>query len=252
MMNATTESAPELRDSETAATEKREPAAGRPFLTLSTPPGVIRGVVLVAHGGREHGTEAPGRFSPVRLRMLPFARHLARKGASHGVAVAQLGYRVAGYNDGDPVRDVEWALNRIRRDHAAPVCVVGHSMGSRAALQAAGAEGVVGVVALAPWCPPTDPVEQLAGRSVLFLHGVNDRITYPRYSHEFALRAREVTPQVCRFALKNTGHAMLRRASLWHSLTTSFAMGALGLADMPDQIASALALPPAQACAVSA
>ena len=45
--------------------------------------------------------------------MFPFLGDLARAGRRGGLAVAQLRYRVVGYNDGDPVRDVEWALEQL-------------------------------------------------------------------------------------------------------------------------------------------
>ena len=159
----------------------------RPFLVVGSRPEVVRGVVLIAHGGKETSELPAKRWSLALGRMVLFARNLEHAGVEHGLLVAQLRYRVTGYNDGDPLRDVQWAIEELRREHSAPICLVGHSMGSRASLQAAGAEGVVGVAALAPWCPPTDPVDQLADRAVMMVHGLKDHITYPRFSHQFAL-----------------------------------------------------------------
>ncbi len=74
-----------------------------------------------------------------------------------------------------------------------PVVLVGHSMGGRAALGAAGAPNVVAVCALAPWLDGSDPVDQLAGRTVLIAHGDRERYTDPGESYAYALRAKAVT-----------------------------------------------------------
>ena len=44
-----------------------------------------------------------------------------------------------------------------------PVCLIGHSLGGRAALLAAGQPTVAGVVALAPWVYPTDVLSHVEG-----------------------------------------------------------------------------------------
>ena len=222
----------------------------RPYLVTPTPPAHVRGVVVLAHGGREVGTAVPSRFAQGLLRLAPIARALARRGAPDGLLVAQLRYRMAGYNDGAPVEDVRKVVGEVVRAHGVPVCLVGHSMGGRAVLQAADAPGIAGVIALAPWCPPGDPVDQLAGRQVVFAHGLDDRRIRPSQSREFALRARGVTPTVCRFEVAHSGHGMVRRAHLWTVLTTSFVLGALGITAMPERIVGAMALPPAEACSV--
>ena len=223
----------------------------RPFLVTSAAPATVCAVVVVAHGGREAGTDEPRRFDRGLLRMVPIAHDLGRQGTVGGLLVSQLRYRMTGYNGGAPVEDVRWAIAELTRAHGVPICLVGHSMGGRAVLQAAGSDGVVGVVALAPWCPPNDPVEQLRDRAVMFAHGLGDAVTSPARSREFALRVRGVTPRVCRFELADTGHGMVRRARLWHRLTTSFVLGALDIRPMPAQLTDAMALPPAQACAVA-
>ena len=65
--------------------------------------------------------------------MLPFLLDLACSGRRLGLASAQLRYRLVGYNEGDPVADVEWALDRVAERYGVPVCLLGHSMGARAA-----------------------------------------------------------------------------------------------------------------------
>jgi predicted esterase len=44
-------------------------------------------------------------------------------------------------------------------------------------------------------------VRQLAGWTVLLAHGDQDRVTDPERSYAYALRARQVSDQVCRFDL---------------------------------------------------
>jgi dienelactone hydrolase len=222
----------------------------RPYIVASAPPVNLRGVVLLAHGGREVGTAVPSRFAQGLLRLLPLARALSHRGTRDGLQVAQLRYRMVGYNDGAPVDDIRQVVGELRRVHSVPVCLVGHSMGGRAVLQAADAPGVVGVIALAPWCPSTDPVDQLTGRQVVFAHGLDDRRIRPATSREFALRARAASPALCRFEVAHSGHGMIRRAHLWTVLTTSFVLGALGVTAIPDRITAAMALPADQACAV--
>ena len=118
-------------------------------------------------------------------------------------------------------------------------------MGGRAALRAAGDPGVTGVVALAPWCPPGEPVAQLAGTRLVVIHGRADRVTSPAESLRLAVAARAAGAQVCRYELSGGDHAMLRRAAVWHDLTTRTACALLGLADLLPEAASAFALPSA-------
>lgn len=171
----------------------------------------LPGVALVLHGGRAHSTESGENSRLARLRMLPFARALT----GSGVAAYLLRYRFRGWNAPrkDPVRDAHWALEEIARRHAGtPVVLVGHSMGGRAALTAAGAPNVIAVSALAPWLDASDPVDQVAGRSVLIAHGDRERYTDPRESSAYALRAKRVTDRVARFEVGGAGHYMLTRA----------------------------------------
>jgi dienelactone hydrolase len=191
--------------------------------------------------------------------MVPFARVLASAGRAHGVAVALLRYRYRGWNgaDRDPLADLTAALDEHRRRHPdVPVVLVGHSMGGRAALLApaggaAPAEaGVRAVCALAPWLVDTDPVEQLAGRTVLIAHGDRDRLTDPAESYAYAVRAREVTDRVCRFEVRGDGHALLRRHRDWTELVRRFVLGELGVEPVDPQIAAALRAPaPGGLCA---
>lgn len=205
-------------------------------------------VVLVAHGGRSQGRDSGARRSLAYWRMVPFAQQLERAGrgfgtdAGEGVAVYLLRYRYRGWNAAamDAYRDASWAVGEIARRHPGrPIALLGHSMGGRAVLRAAGEPGVVAVCALAPWIEG-DPVEQLAGRSVLIAHGDRDGMTDPSASFDYAVRARRVTARVARYDVLGDGHAMLRRASGWSSLVRRFILGELGVEPVDRCITKAM------------
>jgi pimeloyl-ACP methyl ester carboxylesterase len=201
-----------------------------PSLRVSTPAAPTRAIALVLHGGRADSTAPTSARQLAVLRMAPFARSLRAGGSSDGLAVARLRYLVRGWNGDEhsPVADTEWALDELgRRFPGAPVAVVGHSMGGRAALYAAGHPGVVSIVALAPWIEREDPVEQLAGRRLLVVHGAHDRMTSARRSAGYARAAASVAASVSYVRVDAEAHAMLRRAALWHRLTTGFVLATL-------------------------
>lgn len=223
----------------------RRSAAPHPRL-VSREPARVRRVVLVLHGGAEHSRAPVRPLAPADLRMRPFARRLWAVGQGDGVAVWRLRYRYQGWNgaDADPAADVGRALSAVRSAHGpVPVVLLGHSMGARAALWAAGDPQVVGVVALAPWTPAGDPVDQLAGRAVMLAHGLADTVTDPAESHAYALRAKAVSERVCRFELPGSRHAMLPAAGDWHRLATAFALAALDVRGWPPVIDRALRAP---------
>ncbi|MEU2668867.1 alpha/beta hydrolase [Streptomyces sp. NPDC007164] len=207
--------------------------------------------VLLLHGGAETGLAAPppGPLNLPAVRMLPFARSIAGAtgGADGGVLVRTARYGHRGWNGPreDPLHDAVRALEALRREAGdVPVVLVGHSMGARAALRAAGHPLVRGLVGLAPWCPADDPVDQLAGRDVVLLHSTRDRITSPRASQRLTARARPAGARTCLVAIRRSDHAMLRRAGQWHALTARIVAGLLGLGPLPGPVGAALALPP--------
>lgn len=204
--------------------------APEPFLGVDEPDGPVRAVVLVLHGGRATSS------GPVRVRQLavvrmrPFTRSLRSAGRDAGLAVARLRYVVRGWNGEAqaPVHDARWALSRLtERFPDVPIAMVGHSMGGRAALYAAGDRSVRAVVGLAPWLEPGDPYTQLAGRDVLLAHGDRDRITSPKRSAAYAAAAAGTAASMSYIAIGGEKHAMLHRARLWHELTTGFVMAVL-------------------------
>ena len=217
-----------------------------PRLEPATPHGDGHaGVVLVLHGGRPDGHDAAGGFLLSHVRMVPFGQAIARAGARRGVETALLRYRVRGWNtpDLDPVVDARWALDDVRRRHGADVriALVGHSMGARAALRVGGDDNVVGVAALAPWLGPDEPWRHLAGQTLLIAHGDRERMTDPRASLAFARQVSSISDRVARFDVHGDGHAMLRRARVWHGLTARFSLAALGLEPFEPAVANAMA-----------
>lgn len=200
---------------------------------------VAGGVVVVAHGGRSKGTVPTTAHDPAVLRMIPVAAAIRRAVQENGAAVRRPRFRVRGWNgpEASPVADLNQTLDDLADG---PVVLVGHSMGGRAVMRAAGHHKVVAVVGLAPWLPPGEPVEQLAGRRVLFVHGTGDRVTSPAETWAYADRAREVT-RTATIEVHGTDHAMLRRARLWHHLAADFVRVSLGLPATGDEVTRAFA-----------
>ena len=239
-------------DHSCSITETVRDARATPALITLAPRGAVRGVTLLAHGGRSKSLSPGSRLQAPAIRMYPFMLGVHAEGRGHGIATCQLRYRVRGYNDGDPVADVRWALEEIARRHGdEPVCLVGHSMGGRSVLRAAGSDNVRAVAALAPWLPPGEPVDQLAGRSVVIAHGQRDRVTDPAGSLEFALRGRRVAERLCRFEVARSGHAMLERFWLWQQLVRQVAMAALGAEPWSEPLRAGFAMRDEQACRIA-
>jgi dienelactone hydrolase len=183
------------------------------------------------------------RFGLASLRMLSFQRSLEHA----GVDTALVSYRVRGWNDGDPVPDAAAAIAAARaRRPGAPIVLVGHSMGGRVALRLAGAEGVTAVVALAPWLPPGEPVEQLAAATALLVHGDGDRLTDPALTLAYARTAAELTERLAFVELLGGEHRLIRRSRTWHDLVRRFAVGETGAGARDPEIEGWFALPAAQ------
>ena len=161
------------------------------------------------------------------LRMIPVARHIGRAGRGQ-LAVFRLLNSFRGWDTShSPVQDVRWALREIasRFGGRIPTCLVGHSLGGRAALLAADQPGVVSIIAMAPWVYPGEPAP-VHGRRVLIMHGTNDRIASPQDS---ATLARALMPQatVSYVLIRGENHAMLGRRRLVRGIYTGFTAATL-------------------------
>src|SRR4051795_9892016 len=159
-----------------------EPA---PRLIDVSVPRRAEGAVLVLHGGASR--ERSPMVSPTQLsvlRMIPIAWRIARAGRGR-LAVFRLLNSHRGWDaTHTPVHDARWAMERIaeRVGTHLPTCLVGHSLGGRAALLAAGRPDIRGAVALAPWVYPTDVPPGLTDQRILIVHGSRDRIASPARS----------------------------------------------------------------------
>lgn len=201
-----------------------------PRLHLSVPRCEVRGVALVLHGGRETSTRPVRAGNLAALRMRPFARSLVAAGASSGLAVARLRHDVRGWNGElrSPVGDARTALGDLAaRFPGVPFALVGHSMGGRTAIHVADDPNVRAVVGLAPWIEQGEPADTMAGRRLLIAHGDRDRVTNPRASAGYAKAAAAYAESASYVIVRGERHAMLRRARLWHRLSTGFVLGAL-------------------------
>lgn len=211
------------------AEEAAPGAAAKAVLSVAAARGKARGVALVLHGGRANSYESVRRSHLSPARMLPFAQTLRAKGGPHGLAVWTLRNRYRGWNGAEmsPVQDARWALSLIRREHPdLPVYLLGHSMGGLTALCVADDPQVRAVVALAPWLNGATPVQRVAGRRVLIVHGTEDRWTSHANSLAYARRAEGVAESVDYVSLQGAGHFMVRRLGLWNSLATGYILDA--------------------------
>ena len=186
---------------------------------------------MVAHGGQSSSTDPTNVVQPAVLRMIPVAAAIRKALRGSGAVVLRPRFELRGWNgdQASPVGNLNGALDGITVAHGPiPVVLIGHSMGARAAMRAAGHPAVSAVAGLAPWLPLGEPVEQLAGRWVLVAHGTADSITSPAETWAFVERARAVT-EVAAIEVRDGDHPMLRRARLWHAIAAEFARAAVDL-----------------------
>lgn len=186
------------------------------------------GVVLVLHGGASRRTRM--RVSPAQLsvlRMIPIARRIARAGNGRLAVLRLLNSRRGWDASTTPVDDARWALEQVRsRLGELPVCLVGHSLGGRAALLAVGAPGVLGAVALAPWVYPSDVPPGLGGQRILIVHGTADRVASPARSAALADRLRP-RADLRYVSVEGGTHAMLRHHAEFSRPAAEFAVETL-------------------------
>lgn len=186
------------------------------------------GVALVLHGGANRpGNPAVRLTQPSVLRMIPIASRIAHAGRGR-LAVFRLLNSSRGWdNRQTPVMDARWALRRLARRYGSgtPVCLVGHSLGARAALLAGEEPTVIAVVALNPWLYATDDAD-LSGRRILIVHGTDDRVAAPGTSRMVARRL-AARADVRFVAIKGASHAMLRHGKTFERLAADFTVSML-------------------------
>ncbi|KOV61516.1 hypothetical protein ADK64_27495 [Streptomyces sp. MMG1121] len=198
-----------------------------------------RAAVLLLHGGSEASFRPSHPWHLAALRMVPFHRAIATARPHGDVLLAQVRYRVCGWNDtrADPVADTHEALRRLAAlAGPVPTVLVGHSMGARAALRAAGHPQVYGVLGLAPWWPPGEPVDQVTGRHIVALHGERDRVTSPGDSAAYVRRARGTAARAAMAVIRHGDHAMLRRHRFWHHTAAEVVAHLLDPDGCPDPL----------------
>jgi pimeloyl-ACP methyl ester carboxylesterase len=196
------------------------------------------GVVIALHGGasrRGKMAVSPAQLSV--LRMIPIAARIARAGRGR-LAVLRLLNSTRGWDASHtPVDDVSWALGELRERFCRgggelPFCLVGHSLGGRAALLAAGQADVRSAVALAPWVYTSDGDAGLPpGRRLLFVHGDQDRIASPERSAHVAQQLRR-SADVGYVRVTGGKHAMLKHGSVFDRAAADFVTATL-LGDEP-------------------
>ncbi|WP_050371856.1 alpha/beta hydrolase [Streptomyces acidiscabies] len=200
--------------------------------------GQVRAAVVLLHGGAVNDVRPSRDRQLAALRMGPVARAVSAV-VGEDVLVTRVRYRVRGWNgvQADPVRDTLGALDDLAERYGdVPTVLVGHSMGGRAAVHAAGHPLVHAVVGLAPWWPPGEPVGQLAGRRVVALHGDRDHITSATESAELIRRAQGIAVRADLALVAGGDHAMLRRYRVWQRTTTALVAHLVDPAGSPDPL----------------
>jgi alpha-beta hydrolase superfamily lysophospholipase len=209
------------------------PAPAHDRLRVATVPADARGLVLMLHGGAEHAPEEIDHRSLAYRRTGWMRDSIAGRLGRAGVGVALLRFTVRGWNATGsdvppPVADARAALDRLRGEHPGlPVVLLGHSMGARTAVWVADDPAVVGVVGLAPWLPPDDPVRQLAGRHLVAAHGSRDRITRARATAAYVRRALQAAASARFVDMGPLGHYMVRGVRRWNATAVAESLGIL-------------------------
>lgn len=211
-------------------------------LRVGRMPDHARGLVVMMHGGAERGPGPIDRRSRAYRRTRWMRDTISGRLGRAGVGVALLRFTLKGWNAGlsevpSPVSDARSALGLLRAQYAGlPVVLLGHSMGARTAVWVADDPAVVGVVGLAPWLPPDDPVDQLAGKHLVAAHGRRDRITNARATAAYVRRAGETAASARFVDMGPLGHYLLRGVRRWNATAVTETLGILDRV-APDTVA---------------
>ena len=185
-----------------------------------------RGLVIMLHGGAEHDENLIGALHRPWLRSRLMMRQVLPTLHRAGLDVWLLRYRHVGWNAADggrlsPVPDARWALDQARPTYDGthrPVVLLGHSMGARAAVAVADDPLVRGVVGLAPWFPPGEPVGTLRGKRLVAAHGRADRITSFAATEQFLARASSIAAHTQLVDMGELGHYMVKGLGSWNTV----------------------------------
>ncbi|MEO5651463.1 MAG: alpha/beta family hydrolase [Marmoricola sp.] len=194
-----------------------------PGLTRTTPVFSPRGIVLMLHGGAKTGLKPVGSRSASFRRTSTMRDVLEPRILGHGLSLWLLRFSVRGWNadaseDPSPVVDARWAIDQAASAHPdLPVILLGHSMGARTAVHVADHDQVAGVVGLAPWLEPGDPVDTLSKKHLIVGHGSRDKITSASATRAYVDRAAGVAASAQFEDMGRLGHYMLHRPQEWNA-----------------------------------